>query len=110
MSNSEWIGKSIGGRCQVEGLLRQGGISSVYKANDPNLRRGVAVKMIHRDLKPANVMLNIHGEVILMDFGIGKIIGGQHHTATARNIKSRDYFQPICQIPVSVKGFTRLNI
>jgi serine/threonine protein kinase/uncharacterized protein YjdB len=35
-------------------------------------RRGV----IHRDVKPANVMLDEFGDVIVMDFGIAKIVAG----------------------------------
>ncbi len=50
MSSSSWIGKSIGGRYQIEALLGQGGMSSVYKASDPNLNRTVAVKLIHPHL------------------------------------------------------------
>jgi len=45
-----WIGKSIGGRYQVDSLLGQGGMSAVYRASDPNLRRMVAIKMIHPHL------------------------------------------------------------
>jgi serine/threonine protein kinase len=45
-----WVGKTIGGRYQVEALLGQGGMSAVYRANDPNLRRLVAIKMIHPHL------------------------------------------------------------
>ena len=47
MSSNEWIGKTIGGRYQIEELLGQGGMSAVYKATDPNLRRVVAIKLIH---------------------------------------------------------------
>jgi len=187
MSKSNWIGQSIGGRYQIEELLGQGGMSSVYKATDPNLRRVVAIKMIHphlsregdfvrrfeeeaaavaqlrhsniiqvhdfdhdegayymvlefvpgetlqerlkrlnqsgrkmaldevvkymveicgavgyaherglihRDLKPANVMLNVNREAILMDFGIAKIVGGQHHTATGAVIGTASYMSP----------------
>ena len=50
MSEPTWIGKTIGGRYQVEALLGQGGMSSVYRAMDPNLRRTVAVKIIHPHL------------------------------------------------------------
>lgn len=50
MSSSSWIGKSIGGRYQIEALLGQGGMSAVYKASDPNLNRTVAVKLIHPHL------------------------------------------------------------
>jgi serine/threonine protein kinase len=187
MSTNEWIGKTIGGRYQIEELLGQGGMSAVYKATDPNLRRVVAIKlihshlshepnfvrrfeeeaaavaqlrhphiiqvfdfdhdedtyymvlefvpgetladrmqrlnqqgrqlgveeivhyaaeicravdyahqrgMVHRDLKPANVMLNVQGEAILMDFGIAKIIGGQHHTATGAVLGTARYMSP----------------
>ncbi len=48
--NNTWIGKSIGGRYHIEELLGQGGMSAVYKATDPNLKRVVAVKMIHAHL------------------------------------------------------------
>lgn len=50
MSEPTWIGKTIGGRYQIEELLGQGGMSAVYKATDPNLRRVVAVKIIHPHL------------------------------------------------------------
>ncbi len=187
MSASNWIGRSIGGRYQVEALLGQGGMSAVYRALDPNLRRTVAVKlihphlssdpefvrrfeqeaaavaqlrhpniiqvfdfnhdaevyymvlefvagetlqarlkaahaanqrlpldqaifimatvcdaveyahrrgMIHRDLKPANVMLDPHGQPILMDFGVAKMVGGQQHTATGAIVGTVSYMSP----------------
>lgn len=43
-------GDIIGGRYQLESLLGQGGMSSVYKASDPNLKRTVAIKIIHPHL------------------------------------------------------------
>lgn len=49
MSNT-WIGKSLSGRYKLEELLGQGGMSAVYKATDPNLKRVVAVKLIHAHL------------------------------------------------------------
>lgn len=45
-----WIGKTIGDRYVIESLLGHGGMSSVYKARDPNLKRTVAVKIIHPHL------------------------------------------------------------
>jgi serine/threonine protein kinase len=50
MAKSSWIGKSLSKRYQIEEMLGQGGMSAVYKATDPNLKRVVAVKMIHPHL------------------------------------------------------------
>jgi serine/threonine protein kinase len=50
MSKPSWIGKSLSGRYQIEEMIGQGGMSAVYKATDPNLKRVVAIKMIHPHL------------------------------------------------------------
>jgi len=42
--------------------------------------------LIHRDIKPANIMLNLDDQVILMDFGIAKIMGGPQYTATGATV------------------------
>src|SRR5271157_5962699 len=47
---TSWIGETLKNRYRIEELLGQGGMSAVYKANDPNLRRVVAVKLIHSHL------------------------------------------------------------
>lgn len=47
MEEQPWIGRSLGGRYKVEALLGKGGMSAVYKATDPKLKRTVAVKLIH---------------------------------------------------------------
>lgn len=180
-------GKTISNRYIVEEILGQGGMSSVYKGTDPNLKRVVAIKvihphlssnadfvqrfeeeaaavaqlrhhgiiqvydfnrdddlyymilefvpgetlqdhlkrlndsgrklshsqaieymasicdavdyahqrgMIHRDIKPANLMLTTNGQVILMDFGIAKIVGGTRHTATGAVVGTAMYMSP----------------
>jgi serine/threonine protein kinase len=50
MTNHSWIGQTLNNRYRIESLLGQGGMSSVYKGSDPNLRRPVAIKMIHPHL------------------------------------------------------------
>jgi serine/threonine-protein kinase len=50
MSQPAWIGRTLGGRYVIEALLGQGGMSAVYRATDPNLRRAVAIKLIHPHL------------------------------------------------------------
>ncbi|MCK4726317.1 MAG: serine/threonine protein kinase, partial [Anaerolineales bacterium] len=45
-----WVGRTIGDRYQIDSLLGQGGMSAVYRATDPNLRRMVAIKLIHTHL------------------------------------------------------------
>ena len=50
MAEPTWIGRSFSGRYQIDTLLGQGGMSAVYKATDPNLKRVVAIKLIHSHL------------------------------------------------------------
>ena len=187
MTRPSWIGQTLGGRYRIDDILGQGGMSAVYKAFDPNLKRVVAVKLIHshladdprfrvrfeeeaaavaqlrhpnivqvfdfnqdqdlyymvqefvagetlqeilrrlnktdrrmplkealgyviniceaagfahqrglihRDIKPANIMINVHGQAILMDFGIVKITGGEKHTATGAVVGTALYLAP----------------
>ena len=51
-------------------------------------------ELVHRDIKPANIMLDLHGQAILMDFGIVKIIGGEYHTSTGATVGTAMYMSP----------------
>jgi eukaryotic-like serine/threonine-protein kinase len=50
MSATSWVGKTLGGRYTIDRPLGKGGMSAVYRASDPNLKRAVAVKLIHAHL------------------------------------------------------------
>ncbi|HXV44166.1 MAG TPA: serine/threonine-protein kinase, partial [Anaerolineae bacterium] len=50
--------------------------------------------MIHRDLKPANVMLTPQGLPVLMDFGVAKMLGEGHLTATGTIVGTARYMSP----------------
>jgi serine/threonine protein kinase len=50
--------------------------------------------MVHRDLKPANVMITPRDQVILMDFGVAKMLTGPDETATGAIIGTAKYMSP----------------
>src|SRR5215510_4914271 len=58
MQQPTWIGRTLSNRYRIDAMSGQGGMSAVYKATDPNLKRVVAIKLIHSHLSidPSFVM------------------------------------------------------
>ncbi len=50
--------------------------------------------MVHRDLKPANFILNKDGQVLVLDFGIAKIVGATQYTVTGAVAGTPAYMSP----------------
>jgi serine/threonine-protein kinase len=50
--------------------------------------------IVHRDIKPANLMLDEHGTVKVLDFGIARLTAGASLTQTAMVMGSAPYLAP----------------
>ncbi|MCB0191843.1 MAG: protein kinase [Anaerolineae bacterium] len=68
-------------------------VGDVARALDYAHRQGV----VHRDIKPSNMLIDQHGEILLTDFGIAKIMEGANATqltATGNIIGTPAYMAP----------------
>lgn len=50
--------------------------------------------VIHRDVKPSNIMVDVHGNAVVTDFGIAKLKGGQGLTMHGAAIGTPQYMSP----------------
>ncbi len=72
----------------MEEVVRFG--SDVAGALDYAHNRG----LIHRDVKPANILLDVYGNAVLTDFGVARMVGAEHMTATGELLGTAHYMSP----------------
>ncbi|MGB8221235.1 MAG: serine/threonine-protein kinase, partial [Polyangiales bacterium] len=50
---------------------------------DSSVDDGDATAIVHRDISPSNVLISIHGEIMLSDFGVAKAVTGSSRQQSA---------------------------
>ena len=50
--------------------------------------------IVHRDIKPSNILLDSHGRVRIVDFGLASIQGSEHLTKTGSTLGTIGYMSP----------------
>lgn len=71
-------------------------ISQIFSAILDGVEYAHDRHVIHRDLKPHNVLMNSDEDVVVSDFGIGRLMDsqGDRHTRTGARIGTQDYMSP----------------
>jgi tRNA A-37 threonylcarbamoyl transferase component Bud32 len=60
--------------------------------------------IVHRDLKPSNILVDAHGRVKLLDFGIAKLIAGENEPESERTRLEERALTPAYAAPEQILG------
>ena len=77
------VGKTLQSELNEEGKFSEAKIKAVLQGLLPILKFIHSRKVIHRDLKPDNIMRRQNGELVLIDFGVAKLL--EQSTASPGN-------------------------
>jgi serine/threonine protein kinase len=68
------------------------GLDAIHRAADP--QTGEPLGIVHRDLAPKNLMLDLEGELVVIDLGLGKSTVQDWATATGALMGTPGYMSP----------------
>jgi serine/threonine protein kinase len=90
----EWVkGETLADLVRHSGTIREDRALEIAEKVARALEAAHARGVIHRDIKPSNIMIDEHGEVRVMDFGVAGEVGAQG-TLTGHSPGTPGYMSP----------------
>lgn len=87
-------GQDLMSRIRSSGPLDPAELVSVARQVCEGLAEAHRMDVIHRDLKPQNLIVDDHGKVHILDFGIARHLGSTGMTETGVLVGTPDYMSP----------------